>query len=173
VAIVLGYDPTTLREQVDPVALEERLEELGSLRSAAALDEKVELLRLSGKLDEAWDIANQAVRQARFGGDREMLALARVRRAQVQQALGKLEPALADLTDCVNESHAHDWSATEAFALQQRGRVNFDMENYEAARRDFSDALKVHVRIKSSPDEVDASMIAIQITETFLDAPEG
>jgi hypothetical protein len=29
------------------------------------------------------------------------------------------------------------------------------------------------VRIKSSPDEVDASMIAIQITETFLDSAEG
>ena len=168
-AIVLGYDPTTLREQVDPAALEERLEELGDQRSAAALNEKVELFRLAGRLDEAWDIANQAVRQARFGGDREMLALARVRRAQVQQALGKLEPALTDLTDCVTESHAHDWSATEAFALQQRGRVNFDMENYLAARRDISDALTVHVRIKSSPDEVDASMIAIQITETFID----
>jgi tetratricopeptide (TPR) repeat protein len=162
VAIVLGYDPTTLREQIDPVALEERLVELGELRSAAALDEKVVLLRLAGKLDEAWDIANQAVRQARFGGDREMLALARVRRAQVQQAL-------ADLTDCVNEAHAHDWAATEAFALHQRGRVNFDLENYDAARRDFSDSLKVHVRIKSSPDEVDAAMIAIQITETFID----
>jgi len=43
------------------------------------------------------------------------------------------------------------------------------MEDYDAARRDFSDALKVHVRIKSSPDEVDAAMIAIQITETFID----
>jgi predicted negative regulator of RcsB-dependent stress response len=169
VAIVLGYDPTTLREQVDPVALEERLEELGTLRSAAALDEKVGLLRLAGRLEEAWDVANQAVRQARFGGDREMLTLARIRRAQVQQAQGRLDPALTDLSDCVNEAHSHDWAATEAFALQQRGRVNFDLQNYDAARRDFSEALKVHVRIKSSPDEVDASMIAIQITETFID----
>jgi predicted negative regulator of RcsB-dependent stress response len=169
VAIVLGYDPTTLREQVDPVALEERLEELGTLRSAAALDEKVGLLRLAGRLDEAWDIANQAVRQARFGGDREMLTLARIRRAQVLLAQGKLDQAHTDLADCANEAHTHDWAATEAFALQQRGRVNFDLENYDAARRDFSDALKVHVRIKSSPDEVDASMIAIQITETFID----
>jgi predicted negative regulator of RcsB-dependent stress response len=169
VAIVLGYDPTTLREQVDPAALEERLEELGTLRSAAALDEKVGLLRLAGRLEEAWDVANQAVRQARFGGDREMLTLARIRRAQVQQAQGRLDPALTDLSDCVNEAHSHDWAATEAFALQQRGRVNFDLANYDAARRDFSEALKVHVRIKSSPDEVDASMIAIQITETFID----
>jgi predicted negative regulator of RcsB-dependent stress response len=102
-----------------------------------------------------------------------MLALARIRRAQVQSAMGKHEPAIADLTDCANESHSHDWEATEAFALQQRGRVNFDMGNFDAARRDFSDALKVHVRIKSSPDEVDAAMIAIQITETFIDGGEG
>ncbi|MCU1423956.1 MAG: hypothetical protein JWM51_247 [Microbacteriaceae bacterium] len=168
-AIVLGYDPTTLREQVDPAALEVRLAVLGDQRSAAALNEKVELFRLAGRLEEAWDFANQAVRQARFGGDREMLTLARVRRAQVQQAMGKPEPALTDLNDCVNEAHAHDWAATEAFALHQRGRVNFDLENYESARRDFADALKVLVRIKSSPDEVDASMIAIQITETFID----
>ena len=37
------------------------------------------LLRLLGRLDEAYEVANEAVRQARFTGDREQLLGARIR----------------------------------------------------------------------------------------------
>jgi tetratricopeptide (TPR) repeat protein len=169
VGIVLGYDPATLREKVDLAAIGERLRELGDQRSAAALNEKVGLLRLAGQLDDAMDVANEAVRQARFGGDREQLLLARVRRAQVLQFMGKLDNALIDLSDCVREANAHEWAAAEAFALQHRGKVYFDQKEYPAALRDFRDALTIRVRIKSSPEQVDSSMVAIAVTESFLD----
>lgn len=171
-SIVLGYDPVTLQEKVDLVALAERLDELGELRSSTALNEKVGLLRLANRLDEAWDVANEAVRQARFGGDREALVLARVRRAQVQRCQGKYEAALVELSDCVTEARTHEWSSAEAFALQHRGKVYFDQKDYEAALRDFRTALTIRVRIKAPANQIDSSMMSIAVAESFLtDAP--
>lgn len=169
-SIVLGYDHGTLRERVDLVALGERLDELGEQRSSAALNEKVTLLRLAERLDEAWDVANEAVRQARFTGDREQLVLARVRRAQVQQYLGKREPALIELSDCATEAGAHDWASTEAFALHSRGLVHYELQDYPAALRDYRDALTIRVRIRATPEEVDGSMLAIAVIEPLLEA---
>nr|WP_241732322.1 hypothetical protein [Galbitalea soli] len=161
-----------MREIVDEDALNQRLDELGVQRSSTALNEKVGLLRLSGRLDEAWDVANEAVRQARFGGDRERLALARVRRAQVQQFQGRLDAALAELSDCVHEAHTHNWANAEAFALQHRGKVHFDLGELDAALRDFRDALTIRVRIKASADQIDSSMIAIAIVESMRDGSD-
>jgi tetratricopeptide (TPR) repeat protein len=172
-SIIVGYDPVTLREKVDDDALLERLDEISPLRSSTALNEKVGLLRLAGRLEDAWDVANEAVRQARFGGDREQLALARMRRAQVQQFLGKLDAALIELNDCITEAHAHDWASAEAFGLQHRGKVNFELREFDAALRDFRDALTIRVRIKSSPEQIDSSMIAIAVVESFIDGGES
>jgi tetratricopeptide (TPR) repeat protein len=164
--IVLGYDPDTLREQVDREALELRLEELGNGRSREILNERVGLLRIAGRLDEALDVANQALREARFGGDREQLLLARIRRAQVQQYLGKLDVALADLTACVTEARAHDWTAAEAFALQHRGKVQFELGQFDAAARDFRLAVSIRVRVKAPAEQVDSSMFALSVAES-------
>lgn len=170
-SIVVGYDPVSLREKVDLAALGERLDELGELRSSTALNEKVGLLRLANRLDEAWDVANEAVRQARFGGDREALVFARVRRAQVQQYQGKLDAALVELSDCVTEARRHDWAAAESFALQHRGKVYFDQREFPAALRDFREALTIRVRIKAPSNQVDSSMVAIAVTESFISDP--
>lgn len=172
-SVIVGYDPVTLRERIDEAELNSRLDEIGDGRSRSMLGEKVGLLRLSGRLDEAWDVANEAVRQARFGGDREELVLARMRRAQVQQFLGKLDAALAELNDCVAEASAHDWPGTEAFGLQHRGKVRFEQGELDAALRDFRDALTIRVRIKSSPDQIDSSMIAIAVAESLLGGRES
>jgi tetratricopeptide (TPR) repeat protein len=169
VSIILGYDLTTLRERFDEAAAEERLAELGELRSRSALNEKVGLLRLLGRLDEALSVGNEAVRQARFTGDREELLRARVRRAQVYQFQGKLEPALVEFSDCVTEAHAHGWAAAEAFALQHRGKVHFDLEDYPAARADFREALTIRVQVKAPSEQIDSSMVAIAVAESFLE----
>jgi tetratricopeptide (TPR) repeat protein len=173
VSIVTGYDQTTLRELINEQEIEERLAEIGDGRSRAVLNEKVELLRLLGRLDDAWDVANEAVRQARFSGDREELALARIRRAQVQQFQGKLDAALVELKDTVTEARTHDWASTEAFGLQQRGKVYFEQGEIQRAVRDFRDALTIRVRIKSSPETIDSSMIAIAVAEAILDGGES
>jgi len=168
VTIILGYDLITLREKIDEEAARDRLEELGELRSLDALGEKVGLLRILDRLDEALVVANEAVRQSRFTGDREQLLKSRIRRAQVLQRLGKLDPALVDLTDCVDEALSHDWEDTEAFALQHRGKVLFEMQDYAAARSDFNDALKIRIRIKAPSEQVDSSMVAIAVAESFM-----
>lgn len=167
--IILGYDPGTLREKVDLAAAGRRLEELGELRSLSALNERAGLLRLVGRLDEALVAANEALRQSRFAGDREQLALARIRRAIVQQYQGKLDVALVELSGCAAEAHAHDWRGVEAYALQHRGKVRFDQREYALALVDFREALDLRLHIESSPDQVESSMIAIAVTESFLD----
>lgn len=168
-SIILGYDPTTLREKVDLVAAGERLDELGEQRSTAALNEKIGLLRLVGRIDEAWDVANQALRQARLSGDREQLCLARIRRAIVAHAQGKLDHALVDFTSCANEARDHEWSSVEACALQRRGRVHFDLADYPAALMDFRTAATIRSRIGAAADDVESSLVAVAIAESFLD----
>lgn len=169
-SIILGYDPTNLREKVDLNAAAARLEELGELRSSFALNEKVELLRLVGRLDEAWELANQTLRTARFSTTRDEICLARIRRAMVQRDLGKLEPALIELTSCVDEARAHEWAVIESKGLLERGRVHFELGDYTSALTDLRAAVTIRVRIGASAAEVDNAMMATAIVESFVDA---
>ncbi|WP_240792283.1 MULTISPECIES: hypothetical protein [unclassified Salinibacterium] len=170
-SIILGYDPTTLREKVDLNGAAARLEELGELRSSFALNEKVELLRLVGRLDEAWELANQTLRTARFSTTRDEICMARIRRAMVQRDLGKLEPALVELNSCVDEARAHEWAEIEARALLERGRVQFELGEYKAALIDFRGAVTIRVRIGASAADVDNAMMATAIAESYVDDP--
>jgi tetratricopeptide (TPR) repeat protein len=169
-SIITGYDMTTLREKVDLRAVGERLDELGNLRSLSALNEKVVLLRLVGRLDDAWVIANEAVRQARFSGDREQALGARIRRAQVQQYQGKFAAALSELTLCVEEAQNHEWGSLEATATLGRGKVHFEMEDYAAALVDFKAAVFLMERQGASLDQLEGSLVAVAVTESFMTA---
>lgn len=157
----LGFDPVTLRERFDLLAVQERLEELGDLRGLDALVEKIGLLRVAGRLDEAQDAATEALRQARFEIDREQLARVKVARAQVVRAAGRLEQAAADLSDVLAEASAHGWSAIEADALHERALVHIAADRQEAARADLSAALVILIRDHASPLAIDSTMIAI------------
>jgi tetratricopeptide (TPR) repeat protein len=161
---------TTLREKVDLRAVGERLDELGKLRSLSALNEKVVLLRLSGQLDEAFVIANEALRQARFSGDREQALGARIRRAQVQQYQGKYPAALQELSLCVEEAQTHEWGTLEAAATLSRGKVRFEMEDYAEALVDFKAAVFLMERLGASIDQLESSLVAVAVTESFLSA---
>ena len=169
-SIILGYDPSTLRERVDLRAAEERLDELGSLRSLSALNEKTVLLRLLGRLDEAYTVANEAVRQARFTGDREQLLGARIRRGQVLQYQGKFDEAIVELTGCVDEARGREWTALEAFAVQNRGKVHFDMQEYEAALSDMTAAVFLREKLGASPAEIEGALTAVAVVQRFLEA---
>jgi tetratricopeptide (TPR) repeat protein len=159
---------TTLREKVDARAVAERLDELGKLRSLSALNEKVVLLRLAGRLDEAFVIANEAVRQARFSGDREMALGARIRRAQVQQYQAKYPAALQELGLCMEEAETHEWGPLEAAATLSRGKVYFETGDYEAALADFKAAVFLMERQGASIDQLEGSLVAVAVTESFL-----
>ena len=58
-----GYDPDTLREITDSRECQERLDEIGSQRSLHALLERVWLLKVLDRFDEALAISEQSVRR--------------------------------------------------------------------------------------------------------------
>lgn len=167
--ILLGYDPVTLRERVDLIEVGERLDELGEMRSMAALCERAWLLKVAGRLDESLDVANAAVRLARFAADRHDLVEPRILRAQVLLYQGKLAEAAAELTVCVEEAHLHEWAALEAAALQHRGKVRFEAGELGDAAADFHAAVDIRRRLGAPDDQIEACLIAITVTESFLD----
>jgi tetratricopeptide (TPR) repeat protein len=170
-SIILGYDPATLRERVDLLAAGDRLAELGELRSLSALNEKVSLLRLTGRLDEALDIANEALRQARFTGDREEVLAARIRRAQVLQYQDKYDEAHIELSSCVEAARSNDWIGLEAFAVQCRGKVLFDQHDYSAALGDFTSAVFLREKLGASQGEIESALAAVAVVRGFLEDP--
>jgi tetratricopeptide (TPR) repeat protein len=167
-SIILGYDAATLREKVDLRAVGERLDELGDLRSLTALCEKAWLLKVAGQLDEALEVANEAVRLARFTGDRRELVRPRLLRAQVLQFRGAFDEAIHELNACVDEAHTHEWRLYEAFSLQHRGKVYFDMKRFEEALADFTGAARIRRELGAPDEQIESSLIAIAITESFL-----
>ena len=58
-----GYDPVTLREVVNPRDCRERLDELGDQRSLPALLERVWLLKVLDRLDDALEIGRASCRE--------------------------------------------------------------------------------------------------------------
>lgn len=170
--IILGYDPETLRERIDVDAATARFEDIEKLRSLAALNEQVALLRMLGRLDEAFDKAQAACRQSRFTGQREESLAARIRRAQVEQYQGKLESALNDLTIFADEAIVHEWNELAGFALQHRGKVLFDLERYEEALDTFERALKYRETDGIPADAVNSTKFAIKVTRGKLEGTE-
>ena len=170
--IILGYDPETLRERIDPSAASARLAEIERLRSLTALNEQVALLRLLGRLDEAFDKAQAACRVSRFTGSREDSLAARLRRAQVEQYRGNLEIALNDLTIGAEEAIAHEWGDLAGFALQHRGKVLFELERFPEALADFERALKYREAEGTPADLAESSRFAIKATRARIEGLE-
>ncbi|HEU0257184.1 MAG TPA: tetratricopeptide repeat protein [Microbacteriaceae bacterium] len=166
---ILGWDPETLRENVDLRAIGERLQELGGMRSLAALSEKASLLCLADQLDEALATANQALRQARFTGDRETAARARVRRASVLRRQGKTADAVKDLSDVVAEAATHEWRHTEALARAHRAGAYFDAEDLEAAAGDLRTSADLQRRLQVADAELENTLAALEIVEARRD----
>jgi tetratricopeptide (TPR) repeat protein len=148
----------------------DRLDELGNLRSMSALNEKTVLLRLLGRLDEALAVGTEAVRQARFTGDREQLIGARIRRAQVLQYLGKFDEAVVELSDCVTEARGREWTALEAFAIQSRGKVYFDVKDYDNALSDMTAAVFLREKLGASPAEIQGALTAVAVVQSLSEA---
>ena len=85
---IRGYDPDTLRERVDPRQCKERLEEIGEQRSLPALLERVWLLKVLDRSEDALVVSEQSVRVARMAGTRKDLLRARILHASVLQTRG-------------------------------------------------------------------------------------
>lgn len=162
--LIAGYDPDTLRERVDADAVALRLAELGQLRSRDALCERAWLFKVSGRITDALDQANQALRLARFTGERRDIQQPRMLRATVLQAGGELEAAAAELTTCIEESRAHRWHLLEASGRQHRGKVRFEQGEYAEALADFAAALELRTANGASADQVESTRFAMEAT---------
>ncbi|HEV7957665.1 MAG: hypothetical protein JWL94_1770 [Microbacteriaceae bacterium] len=135
----------SLRETTDARAAQARLDALGTARSTDAIAERAELLRVLGRIDEAFATAEESYRLAFFTGDREQVTLARLRRARVLQDKGNLERALADVKACRQAAHTEGWGEVEASALYQQASVLVDMGKLEDARVAVSELIQLRV----------------------------
>lgn len=160
-----GYDPDTLREKIDPRQCKERLDEIGEQRSLPALLERVWLLKVLGRLEDALVLSEQSVRLARMAGTRKDLLRARILHASVQQFRGAFAAAEQELTMCADEAEGQGWSAIAAFAYQHRGKVNYDVEDYEAARRDFKRALFLRQEAGAPDDQLESTLLAVDAAD--------
>ncbi len=162
---IQGYDPVTLREIVDPRGCSERLAEIGETRSLPALLERVWLLKVLGRLEDALVVAEQAVRVARMAGTRKDLLRARILHASIEQFRGAYAAAEQELTMCADEAEGQGWSGIAAFALQHRGRVHYDAEDYDGARADFKRALFLRQESGAPDEQLESTLLAIDAAD--------
>ncbi len=113
---IRGYDPDTLREKVDPRQCRDRLAEIGEQRSLPALLERVWLLKVLDRIEDALVVSEQSVRVARMAGTRKDLLRARILHASVVQMRGAYAAAEQELTMCAEEAEGQGWAGIAAFA---------------------------------------------------------
>jgi tetratricopeptide (TPR) repeat protein len=169
----LGFDPETLQERFDIEAAQLRLDALGIRRDLDATIEKIALLRIVGRIDDAQDAASGALRQARFEADRQQLAKVRVARAQVHRVARRFDQAGSELTDVIVEASSHGWSEVEADALHERALVHVALDRVAEARDDLNAALVILIRDHASAIEIDSTMIALGTLIERVSSPEG
>lgn len=162
---IKGYDSETLREVVDPRECTDRLDEIGELRSLPALLERVWLLKVLGRLDDSLVLSEQSVRVARMAGTRKDLLRARILHASVQQFRGAYAAAEQELTMCADEAEGQSWAGIAAFAYQHRGKVHFDAEEFDEARRDFKRALFLRQESGALDDQLESTLLAIDAAD--------
>lgn len=162
---IRGYDPETLREQVDQHECAERLLEIEGQRSLPALLERVWLLKVLGRLDEAMALSDESVRVARMAGTRMDVLRARVLHATVLQYRGAYSAADHELATCANEAEGQGWIRIAAFAYQHQGRNAFDAADFDRARESFKQALFLRREAGASDADLETVLVAIDTVE--------
>lgn len=162
---IRGYDPDTLREQVDTRQCQERLDEIGEQRSLPALLERVWLLKVLDRPEDALVISEQSVRVARMAGTRKDLLRARILHATIMQVRQAYAAAEQELTTCAEEAEGQGWASIAAFAYQHRGKVHYDQGDFEAARKDFKRALFLRQESGATDDQLESTLLAIDAAE--------
>lgn len=162
---IRGFDPDTLREQVDARQCKERLDEIGEQRSLPALLERVWLLKVLDRTEDALVVSEQSVRVARMAGTRKDLLRARILHATVLQARGAYGAAEQELTTCAEEAEGQGWAGIAAFAYQHRGKVHFDDGDFDSARKDFKRALFLRQESGASDHQLESTLLAIDAAD--------
>lgn len=165
VSLIQGYDPDTLREIVDIEACRARLAEIDTQRSLPALLERVWLLKVLDRLDEALTLSEESVRTARMAGTRQDLLRARVLHATVLQYRGAYTAAAKELSTCADEAEGKSWRGVAAFAHQHLGKTLFDAGDYAGAREAFKRSLFLRREAGAEDRELETALLAIEAVE--------
>ena len=164
-SFIRGYDQDTLRELVDLDECASRLTEIESQRSLPALLERVWLLKVLGRLDEALVLADETVRQARMAGTRKDVLRARVLHATILQYRGAFAAAEQELTTCATEAEGQGWVAIAAFAHQHHGKNAYEAGDFDAARDSFKRSLFLRREAGAEDRELEVALLAIEAAE--------
>ena len=162
---IKGYDPETLREQVDTVECAQRLVEIESQRSLPALLERVWLLKVLDQLDDALKLSDESVRVARMAGTRKDVLRARVLHATILQYRGAHAAAEQELATCASEAEGQGWASIAAFAYQHHGKNAYDAGDYETARDSFKQSLFLRRESGAQDSELETALLAIEAAE--------
>jgi len=162
---IRGYDSDTLREQVDEIACAERLVEIESQRSLPAMLERVWLLKVLGRLDDALALAEETVRVARMAGTRKDVLRSRVLHATILQYRGAHAAAEQELTTCATEAEGQGWASIAAFAHQHQGKNALEAGDFEQARESFKQELFLRRESGAAERELETVLLAIETVE--------
>lgn len=164
-SFIQGYDQETLRELVDLDECAARLAEIESQRSLPALLERVWLLKVLGRLDEALALADDTVRQARMAGTRKDVLRARVLHATILQYRGAHAAAEQELATCADEAEGQRWLSIAAFAHHHHGKNAYDAGDYETARESFKRSLFLRRESGAEDRDLETALLAIEAAE--------
>ena len=164
-SVIRGYDRDSLRELVDLEECAARLAEIESQRSLPALLERVFLLKVLNRLDEALALADDTVRQARMAGTRKDVIRARVLHATVLQNRGAYAAAEQELATCASEAEGQRWVSIAAFAHHHHGRNAYEAGDYDTARESFKQSLFLRREAGADDRELETVLLAIEAAE--------
>nr|WP_314845856.1 hypothetical protein [uncultured Microbacterium sp.] len=164
-SFIRGYDHESLRELVDLDECAARLEEIENQRSLPALLERVWLLKVLDRLDEALTLADEAVRQARMAGTRKDVLRARVLHATILQHRGAFAAAEQELATCAAEAEGQRWLSIAAFAHHHHGKNAYDAGDFEVARESFKQSLFLRREAGAADRELETALLAIDAAE--------
>lgn len=164
-SFIRGYDQDTLRELVDLDECANRLAEIEDQRSLPAMLERVWLLKVLDRLDEALTLADDTVRQARMAGTRKDVLRARVLHATILQYRGAHAAAEQELTTCADEAEGHGWASIAAFAHHHNGKNSYDAGDYDSARESFKRSLFLRRESGAEDRDLEIVLLAIEAVE--------
>lgn len=162
---IRGYDSDTLRERVDQVECAERLIEIEAQRSLPAMLERVWLLKVLDRLDDALALSDESVRVARMAGTRKDVLRSRVLHATILQYRGAYAAAEQELATCAAEAEGQGWASIAAFAHQHHGKNAYESGDYEEARESFKRALFLRREAGAPDQELETALLAIEAAE--------
>ena len=171
--LIQGYDPDTLRELVDQRECMMRLAEIENQRSLPVLLERVWLLKVLDRLDDALELAEETVRQARMAGTRKDLLRARVLHATVLQNRGAHAAAAQELATCAHEAEGQGWAGIAAFAYQHHGKNAYEAGDFDEARDSFKQSLFLRRSAGADDSDLEKALRAIEAAERRSAAEPG